>query len=233
MAHTRFSLIIPAAGSGTRMGLAHNKLFLPLAGRPLLWHTLRAFTACPGLEEIILAVRPTDREGLLDLIGSQALPVSVRLAEGGETRQQSVHNALKLVSEASESVWVHDGARPFVTGGCLERLADALAMAPHAILGVPAKDTVKRVDASLRIAETLDRSALWLIQTPQCFTRTALVEAYERAEAEGYHGTDDASLMERYGYPVTVVPGDYFNIKITTPEDLVLGEAIMAHLKRS
>lgn len=233
MAVRRFSLIIPAAGSGTRMGRNHNKLLIQLAGRPVLWHTLKAFEDCPGLAEIILAVRPVDLPELDAFLAPGAFAVPIRTVFGGDTRQASVYNGLRAVAEASEAVWVHDGARPFVRPEVLARLATAQEQHASRVVAVPVKDTVKRTDADGVVLETPDRNGLWLVQTPQAFARKDLLAANEKALAAGFEGTDDASLMEWAGYTVIVVPGDYFNIKITTPEDLVLAEAILDHFKRS
>lgn len=227
MATMPFTLIIPAAGSGSRMGLGENKLFLPLQGAPVLWHTLRAFAGCPGLLEAILAIRPGEELQVRQLLGEAPLPVPVRLVAGGDTRQQSVLNALKAVGPESGAVWVHDGARPFVSPALLGRLAEALETETAVIPGVPVKDTIKRTDAAGFVTETPDRSSLWAVQTPQCFRGPQLLAAHEAAAAEGFVGTDDASLMERAGHPVRVIPGEYDNIKITTPEDLAVAVAIL------
>ncbi len=228
-----YSLIIPAAGSGKRMGHGHNKLFISLAGKPVLWHTLKAFENAEGLSEIILAIRPEDRQDIEDLLDSQTFGVPVRMVTGGETRQASVFNALQAVDRLSDSVWIHDGARPFITAEIREKLMASLKLNPSSIVAVPANDTVKKTDPGGHVMETLDRESLWLVQTPQAFRRTDLVDANRKALDMGFQGTDDSSLMEWAGYTVTVVMGDYFNIKITTPEDLVLAEAILAFMKRS
>lgn len=226
-----FSLIIPAAGNGRRMGHERNKLFIILAGRPVLWHTLRAFSSCPGLCEVILAVQPDDRAEIETLAGTAGLDCPVRLVGGGETRQHSVYNALMAVEADSQWVWVHDGARPFVTRRTINRLLEAQGRGMNGVAAVPVKDTIKRTDGDGIVQETPERSGLWHIQTPQIFRRSELLEANRKAFAEGYQGTDDASLIERAGGQVSVIEGDYFNIKITTPEDLVLAEAILAHHK--
>lgn len=226
-----FSLIIPAAGSGTRMGHERNKLFIRLAGKPVLWHTLRAFSACEGLREVILAVRPDEKAEIEELAGAAGLRCPVRMVAGGDTRQGSIYNALKAVDVESEWVWVHDGARPFVTAGTMEKLHESQSKGINAIAAVPVKDTIKKAGPDGVVQETPERKGLWLIQTPQVFRRTDLMAANRKAVAEGFQGTDDASLMERAGFRVSVIEADYFNIKITTPEDLVLAEAILTHHK--
>lgn len=226
-----YSLIIPAAGSGKRMGHGHNKLFISLAGKPVLWHTLKAFEKAEGLSEIILAIRPEERQDIEDLLDRQSLGVPVRMVTGGDTRQESVFNALQAVDRLSDCVWIHDGARPFITAEVREKLMSSLKLNPHSIVAVPAKDTVKRTDPVGHVLETMDRNSLWMVQTPQAFRRTDLIDANQKALEMGFKGTDDSSLMEWAGYTVGVVRGDYFNIKITTPEDLVLAEAILAHMK--
>lgn len=228
-----FSLIIPAAGSGSRMGHNHNKLFILLDGKPVLWHTLKAFENCKGLKEIILAIRPEDQSDIQGLLDQESFTVPVLTVYGGRTRQESVYNALKAVDVLSETVWIHDGARPFIKAEVLAKLQAAHRSRPNRIVAVPAKDTVKRTDANGLVVETPDRNNLWLVQTPQVFDRNNLLDANRKASIEGFQGTDDASLMEWAGFTVSVVLGDYFNIKITTPEDLVLAEAILAYFKRS
>lgn len=231
MTKHEFSLIIPAAGSGRRMGHERNKLFITLAGRPVLWHTLRAFSSCPGLCEVILAVQSEDWAEVEALAGTAGLICPVRMVGGGETRQESVYNGLMAVNSESEWVWVHDGARPFVTRGTINRLLEAQRGGMNAVAAVPVKDTIKRAGRDGIVLETPERSGLWLIQTPQVFRTQELVEANRKALEDGYQGTDDASLMERAGKQVNVIEADYYNIKITTPEDLVLAEAILAHHK--
>lgn len=233
MPKSLFSLIIPAAGSGTRMGRSHNKLFIPLAGKPILWHTLTAFDSCEGLKEIILAVRPEDRDDIQNLLDGASFKIPIRIVLGGITRQESVYNALRTVDSRCETVWVHDGARPFIQDDMLERLRGADDDRANAVLAVPAKDTIKETDEKGFVTKTPDRSRLWSVQTPQVFRKSDLLAANQKALAADFNGTDDASLLEWAGYPVSVILGDYFNIKITTPEDLVLAEAILAHFQRS
>ena len=228
-----FTLIIPAAGSGSRMGYGHNKLLILLVGKPVLWHTLNAFEKCEGLEEIILAIRSGEEAVIRDLLDRAAFNCPIRLVLGGETRQESVWHALQAVNPSSGAVWIHDGARPFIEPHVLEQLKQLPEERVNAIVAVPAKDTVKRTDGNGFVIETPDRNGLWLVQTPQVFRKEQLLAAYQKAFASGFSGTDDASLMEWAGYPVSVVEGNYFNIKITTPEDLILAEAIHTYLKRS
>lgn len=226
------SLIIPAAGSGSRMGHSQNKLFIQLAGKPVLWHTLQAFQGCKALREIVLAIRPEDSLEIQTLLRGEVFQIPVRTVMGGETRQESVYNALRSVDSKAEIVWVHDGARPFISETVLEKLAKLPEDRLNSVVAVPAKDTVKRTNPNGVVIETPNREGLWLVQTPQVFRKGDLMAANAHAEASGYQGTDDASLMEWAGFQVSVVQGDYFNIKITTPEDLVLAEAILAHNQR-
>ncbi len=224
-----FSLIIPAAGSGSRMKHERNKLFISLSGKPVLWHTLRAFSACEELREVILAVQPEEKQEMEQLAGSAGLRCPLRTVPGGKTRQESVYNALKAVTPESHRVWVHDGARPFISKRNIQMLMELQGRVMNAVLAVPVKDTVKRANPDGIVEKTPERRGLWLIQTPQVFNKSELVDANEKALAGGFEGTDDASLLEWAGYSVRVVQGDYFNIKITTPEDLVLAEAILAY----
>jgi 2-C-methyl-D-erythritol 4-phosphate cytidylyltransferase len=150
----------------------------------------------------------------------------VRLVIGGETRQESVANCLAEVSEG-ELVAVHDAARPLLTGSIMRDVLDRAGETGAAIAAVPAKDTIKLCDRDGIVVETIDRSRAWLVQTPQCFRRDLLVGAHEAARAEGYLATDDAALVERAGVAVSVVMGSYENIKVTTPEDILVCEEIL------
>lgn len=223
------SLIIPAAGTGRRMGAAKNKLLLPLNGEPVLCHTLRAFKGCGELAEVILAVREDEMETIRNLAASVALHCPVKVVVGGPTRQESVANGARAASEQCREIWVHDGARPFVDSAMLHRLVHRTEEHVNAVVAVAVKDTVKRADADGCVLDTPQRQGLWLIQTPQVFSRNDFLTALSSAERDGYQGTDDASLLERINSPVQIIEGNYFNIKITTPEDIILAEAILGY----
>ena len=220
--------IIPAGGSGSRMGRGVPKQYLPLAGIPLLIHTLKAFQESPLIADIILVVPEADitkvRKELVEKFGLSR--VTLVLA-GGAQRQDSVRNALFHVREEHEIVIVHDGARPFISDTLISRAIAAAEADGAAVVGVKVKDTVKDVTLDGWVKNTVPRDGLWLAQTPQAFRRELILAAYSRAAAEGFYATDDASLVERMGVPVRMIPGDEDNVKVTTQADMVRGEAVM------
>ncbi|WP_316572516.1 2-C-methyl-D-erythritol 4-phosphate cytidylyltransferase [Neobacillus sp. YIM B06451] len=221
----KYKVILPAAGRGKRMGAGVNKLLLELAGIPVLIHTLLVFEADENCQGMILAVNPEEQDEMASLLHRYNIKKPVRFAQGGAERQQSVYSGLKEAGNEG-LVLVHDAARPFITKGIISRLAEAAERDGAAVLAVPVKDTVKKVIGN-HVAETIERSSLWAVQTPQAFRISVLLEAHERAEQDEFLGTDDASLVERMRHPVAVVHGDYNNIKLTTREDLVFAEAIL------
>jgi 2-C-methyl-D-erythritol 4-phosphate cytidylyltransferase len=220
--------IIPAGGAGRRMGSGTAKQYLLLDGIPLLVHALRAFQDTPAIHEIFLAVPQADIDRVRrELVEGFGLSKVTRVLAGGAERQDSVGNALSAVGEDREIVVIHDGVRPFVTGELIERVVDGAARFGAVTVGVPVRDTVKAVDPAGQVVRTVPREGLWLTQTPQAFRRELIRQAYERAAAEGFYGTDDASLAERAGIPVRMLSGQGDNIKVTAPEDLALGERIL------
>jgi 2-C-methyl-D-erythritol 4-phosphate cytidylyltransferase len=219
--------IIPAGGAGRRMGGGVPKQFLPLAGIPVLVHTLRVFQLSPLIDEIFLVVPDGDIQVVRrDIVEAHRLSKVKTVIAGGAERQDSVRNALKYVHDDHGIVLVHDGVRPFVTGEMFRRIVAVAEEHGAAAVGVPVRDTVKAVSAAGEVVKTVDREGLWLTQTPQAFHRQLIVAAYAKALQDGFSGTDDASLLERMGISVRMIPGDHDNIKVTTPEDLVLGEII-------
>jgi 2-C-methyl-D-erythritol 4-phosphate cytidylyltransferase len=227
------ALIVVAAGRSFRMGKQVNKLYLDLNGKPLLYHTLSACLAAGCFGQFIIVVSPGEeelfrREILLPCFQGFN-PV---IAAGGSERQDSVFNGLRVVDPLCRIVCVHDGARPLVSPLLFERVLQDAARKGAALAAVPVKDTVKRVDADGVVLETPARNSLWLAQTPQAFRRDWLLDACQRAAAEKWYATDDAALLERYGYAVQVVEGDYRNLKITTPEDLVLAGALLKEAEK-
>lgn len=225
----RVTALIPAAGMGKRMGAGINKQYLLLAGRPILAHTLAVFEQAPFVDDVYLVV-PEDeisycREKVVELYGFSKVR---RFVAGGSERQHSVLNGLRAIESpgADDVVMIHDGVRPFVPLAVLERSVETARLHDGALTAVPVKDTVKVVKDGT-VLETPPRDTLWLAQTPQSFRYGIIRDAHERAAAEGWLGTDDASLVERLGLSVRIVPGDYGNFKITTPEDLVLAEAFL------
>ncbi|WML24252.1 2-C-methyl-D-erythritol 4-phosphate cytidylyltransferase [Neobacillus sp. OS1-33] len=225
-----YQVILPAAGQGKRMGAGKNKLLLELNGIPVLIHTLRVFEQDEACSGMILAIHPQDEPEFKVLLARYNVTKVITLVPGGKERQDSIYNALKSV-DPNGIILVHDAARPFILKEHIHRLADIAEETGAAILGVPAKDTIKKVDDGV-VVETVERSSLWAVQTPQAFRVLLLKEAYEQAEKDDFLGTDDASLVERLKYPVAMVEGDYDNIKLTTPEDLFFAEAILEKRKR-
>ena len=224
----RITAILPAAGLGTRMGAETPKQFLELGGEPLVIFTLRRLAACSAITDFILATRAEELAFLEDRVARARIGRPARVVHGGETRQQSVGNALAQVAAETEIVMVHDAVRPFVTVEQLDRLIAEARGRGAVILGIPAIDTVKEVKrASLpedvaRITATIPRERIVLAQTPQAFRYGILREAFARAEADGVTASDEASLVERLGQDVYVVVGSERNLKITRPADMDL-----------
>lgn len=227
MTSLQYEVVLPAAGSGKRMGAGQNKLFLLLANKPILIHTLEVFQKDKNCTGIWLAVKPEEREYIEKLLGKYSITKVKGLPNGGEERQHSVHSCIKEM-EHVDIVLVHDAARPFITTPVIEKLTLAAYEKGAAIAGVRAKDTMKKVNDSV-IVETVDRDNLWSIQTPQAFRFDLLKEAEDDAEKVGFLGTDEAMLVERLGHRVYIVESTYENVKMTTKEDLVFGEAIIQH----
>jgi 2-C-methyl-D-erythritol 4-phosphate cytidylyltransferase len=220
-----YQVIIPAAGQGKRMGAGKNKLLLELNNIPVLIHTLNVFDEDELCEGIILAIHPQDEEEFIFLLKKHKVKKVLDLVPGGKERQDSIFNALQTVKNDG-LILVHDAARPFILKKQIHRLLDTAQKTGAAIIGVPAKDTMKTVRDNLVVA-TVERSSLWAVQTPQAFRFSLLYRAYEQADKDGFIGTDDSSLVERISHPVTMVEGDYDNIKLTTQEDLFFAQAIL------
>lgn len=218
--------VIAAAGSGSRMKNEVNKQFLLLDGVPVLAYTLRAFDRAAAIDEVIVVTRPQDILIVSDLVREFGIQKATAILPGGETRQESVRRGLASVGK-DDLVLIHDGARPLVSPGLIDRIADALHTAEAVAPGVPVKDTIKEVGADGRIAKTLDRASLVQIQTPQGFRSGLLHAAHAQALRDGVAATDDCTLLEALGVAVTVIPGEYTNIKITTPEDLAVAEGLL------
>lgn len=221
------SAVVVAAGRGTRMNMDINKQYIEISGMPVLARTLQVFEDCDFIDEIVVVVSPQDilycKQNIIDAYGLEKVK---SLVSGGSERQTSVYNGLKEVDMHCDIVLIHDGARPFISrGSILDSVRSAFEFGA-ACVAVPAKDTVKVCDQEGFIKETLDRSALWMIQTPQTFRYDLIMRAHQKALEDGFNGTDDAVLMERLGYRTKLVMGSYYNIKITTQEDLIIAEAI-------
>jgi 2-C-methyl-D-erythritol 4-phosphate cytidylyltransferase len=221
-----YQVIIPAAGQGKRMGAGKNKLLLTLEATPILIHTLKVFEADPECTGIILAIHPDDEQEFKSLLNEYGIHKVSSLVTGGKERQDSVYNGLMAVSSLDGIVLVHDAARPFIKIETIHKLVDAASKDGGAIVAVPVKDTIKKA-ANNQVSETVERSSLWSVQTPQAFRVSVLLEAHNKAAREQFIGTDESSLVERIPHPVSIIEGDYDNIKLTTPEDLYFAEAIL------
>lgn len=212
-----YSVVIPCAGMGKRMGLGYNKLFYKMEGKKtVIEKTVDIFITDENCVQIVLVISPQDQEEFKNLF---AAAKKVEWCLGGKERQDSVYQGLLRVK--SDYVMIHDGARPYLTKDCIGRLLTALEQYEACLLMVPAKDTIKIVDEDGFVKETPNRASLMHAQTPQAFKTTVIKDAYSLAEQKHVLGTDDASLVELMTeIKVKVVEGDYSNIKITTPEDL-------------
>jgi len=220
--------LIPAAGQGKRMGSERPKAFISLGALPILAHTLQKFEACPQVDEIIPLVPPG--EGVTwtrEIVSRHGLQKVFQIMPGGAERQESVFIGLKAIREKAGAVIIHDGARPFVTIDLIQRSLSEARRFRAVAVALPASETTKEVDGENIVLRTVDRRQLWLMQTPQSFDYNLILRAHEEARRDGFVGTDDASLVERLGVPVKIIEGSRLNFKITTPEDLVLAEAIL------
>lgn len=233
-------VIIPAAGLGTRMGSStataqgrqRSKQFVELEGSPILIHTLRKFTSCKQVDEVWVAMRKAEIDAFTPELEEAKLPKPVHTVEGGEHRQQSVANALNAIKAAPDDIiLVHDAVRPFIDGETITAAIEAVKKHGAVVVGVPAIDTIKHVERTADgavVKTTIPREQIVQAQTPQGARYETLKKVFDEAEAAEFLGTDEASLLERAGYPVHVVMGSSRNIKITTPSDLELAEFFLS-----
>ena len=219
--------VIVAAGKGKRMGTEISKQFLPLCGKEILAHTVEKFEKAACIRDIILVTGGDALQDVRQMVQEYGWKKIISVTEGGKERQDSVFLGLQQVPQDTEIVLIHDGVRPFVTEEILERSIAAAKETGGCVAGVPAKDTIKVCDAEGFAIATPNRSTLRQIQTPQTFRRKEILAAYEKAKADGFLGTDDASVAEHSGFPVRVIMGSYSNIKLTTKEDLLIGAAFL------
>ncbi|HTC62724.1 MAG TPA: 2-C-methyl-D-erythritol 4-phosphate cytidylyltransferase [Candidatus Saccharimonadales bacterium] len=226
----RVTAILPAAGLGTRMGAETPKQFLSLDGIPVLLFTLRRLAACAAITDFIIATRAEEIDSLTASVAGEKFGRPVRVVRGGDSRQDSVANALTHVPSETELILVHDAVRPLVTVSQIERVIAEAAACGAAILGIPAMDTVKEVkraslpnDVAL-ITATIPRERVVLAQTPQVFRALLLIQAFAQARQDGVSASDEAGLVERAGHDVHVVVGSERNLKITRPGDMELAE---------
>lgn len=221
-------VVIPAAGQGKRMEAGCNKQFLTLMGHPILAHTIRIFEESNDISEIVIVGSAGDILVIEELVHHYKFDKVLPICIGGAQRQDSVRAGVQALSTTIQRVVVHDGARPLLTLQEFIRFMEETDKFSAAIMGIALKDTVKRIDYSAKVLETLPRECLRAVQTPQIFDRGILEKAHHQAASVGYYGTDDAMLLEWMGYPVHMVEGSQENIKVTTPDDLWLAERILS-----
>lgn len=214
--------IILGAGNGTRMKAEKSKLLLDVAGLTVIERTVKAFSEIPAVDEIIVVCRESD----LDAFEQVLSPYDISYCFGGETRQQSVKNAVETIDDC-DYVIIHDGARPLITEQEILKTIDKAYEYSAAAVGVPVKDTIKVIDSDGIITDTPDRATLFSVRTPQIFKFDLFKKALALAQEQGRDFTDDCALIENYGEKVCTVCGDYGNIKITTPEDIPVAESIL------
>lgn len=224
--------IITAAGKGTRMNSDVNKQYIEIAGLPILARSIYAFQKCSEVNSIIIIVNEEDINFCRHSIVEKYNFTKVKaLVSGGAERQNSVYKGLCSVDENSDIVLIHDGARPFVTNKNITDCIEAAISYGACGIGVKSKDTIKISSNEGFVSSTPDRSKLWSIQTPQAFRYDIIMAAHKKAIQSNYIGTDDMVLVEKQGLPVKIVEGSYQNIKITTPEDLIIGEVIAKRIE--
>ena len=221
------SVIIAAAGMSNRMGSKMNKQFLAVGGKPILAHTIEKFENSKFIDEIILVSKEEEIEYCRkEIVRKYKFNKVTNIIRGGQERQDSVYNGILALNEKSDIVLIHDGARPFVKNENIEDGIKGVIENDACVIGVPVKDTIKIINDDNSISHTPPRATIWAAQTPQCFYKGLIIKAHEKARREDYVGTDDSSLVERLGHDVKMIMGSYENIKITTPEDLVLAESL-------
>lgn len=225
------SCIVAAGGSGRRMGAEKNKLFLELCGKPVIAYTLMALEQSEAVDEIILSAREEDMMELRRVAEAYGILKLSAIVRGGAHRAASVKAALSAVSEQATIVAVHDGARPLIEERDIRSVVEDAIQNGAAAVGVRPKCTLKRADENGFITETVDRSVMFEIQTPQVFRKDIILKAYDAEETILERATDDCSLVERLGERIQVTEGSYRNIKVTTPEDIVIAEGLLEEKK--
>lgn len=226
----KITAIITAAGSGKRMGTDQKKQYLKLQNKPILYYTLKRFSECPAINEIVLVLPQEDFEYVKsEIIAKYGITKIAAYVAGGKERQDSINNALNILPcDKSDIVVIHDGVRPFITDKIITESIEAARKYGGAVAGVKVKDTIKELDSGV-YSKTLQRDRLVAVQTPQTFQAELIKEAYRNADKDSFYSTDDAALVEKYSVTgIVFIEGSYFNIKITTPEDIVFAEAILA-----
>jgi 2-C-methyl-D-erythritol 4-phosphate cytidylyltransferase len=228
----RTAALILAGGTGKRMGAPTNKQLLLLDGKPIIVHTLQAFEECRAVDGIFLVVNQKDLPVIQEeILETYRFGKIVKLIIGGRLRQDSVRNGLEAMDHACRTVIIHDGARPFITPAFVEKSISLMEMFDAIIPAIPVRDTIKIISKEGFVSKTLDREALWHIQTPQTFKYDLILKAYRDGMARKLYGYDDATFLEALGKKVKVIEGSPYNIKITTPEDLVIAQGMLHQLK--
>lgn len=226
--------IIVAAGQGKRMGSKVNKQYLNLKDRPVLAYTLEAFDNHSQIHGIVVVAKEDEIDVCYrEVIIPFKFKKVIKVVSGGKERQDSVYEGLKVLPDECELVVVHDGARPLIAPNIISDVINVANDMGASITAVPVKDTIKRVNDKKIVKDTIPRSELWAVQTPQVFKKNIILKAYEIAFQKGFYGTDDSSLVEMLGQDIKVVLGSYENIKITTPEDLEIGCSILTNRQKS
>lgn len=223
-------VVIVSAGTGSRMKKDINKQFIKLNNKEIVAHTIDRFYNNENIDDIVVVIREDEEEYFNKNIKEKYGFTNIKVAHGGNERQDSVFNGIKMLKKECDVVLIHDGARPFVTEDIIKRSINKANEHNAIVVGVKVKDTIKVVSDNGNIVDTPNRSYLWSVQTPQVFKYDIITKAYEDAYNNNYYGTDDAMLVERIGYNVKMIEGSYNNIKITTQEDLEFGEQILKNI---
>ena len=221
------SAVIVAAGSGKRMGADRPKQFLELCSKTIIEHTAAVFSGCNAINEIIIVSSEDGIEECKRIFKESGFTADIKYVSGGKERYNSVYNGLMALDDRCDIVIIHDGVRPFVTEDIIRRSIDDAVTYGACAVGVKSKDTVKICDEKGFVVSTPVRDNVYNIQTPQTFKKYIIIDAYKKAFDIGVFGTDDAGVAENAGYPVKITEGSYDNIKITTPDDLIVGEKIL------
>lgn len=225
----RIVALVAAGGIGSRFGGSRNKQFVNLGGKPVIMWSLETLQECELIDEIIPVVHEHELDSTQSLLGNSALSKVLQIVPGGKERQDSVYNGLIAAGGTTDIIVIHDGARPLISSQIVSQAILGLEGYDGAIVAVPMKDTIKEARHNhfpYEVMCTHDRSLLWSVQTPQVFPYDTLLSSLRKAKKEGFSGTDDASYIEHYGGNIQIISGSYKNIKITTPEDLVIAEVL-------
>lgn len=222
------SVIFPAAGQGKRMGLGFNKIFTEISGNPILIQTLLAFSRCESVDELIVVVDINEMDIIRKVLNKVPKLKPFKLVAGGSERQYSVYNGLMAINPDTDIVLVHDAARPLISKTVIQNVINEAMISGSAVCAVPVKDTIAETNDLGFIDNVPDRNKVWAVQTPQGFKKEILIKAHQKAQEDNFLGTDEASLVRRIPHPVKLVMGDYNNLKVTTPTDLIIAEMLFS-----